>query len=65
MNCKFLKCPDVFINLSFDETGANEVALLVASVRLRVEHENWEASKKSHELVQLIHKFCHTTAACS
>jgi len=41
MDCKVLKCPDVFINLSFDETGANEDALLVASVRFRVEDENW------------------------
>jgi hypothetical protein len=53
MNCKVLKCPDVFINLSFHETGANEVALLVASVRLRVEDKNWETSKQSHELGQL------------
>ena len=45
MNCKVLKCPDVFINLSFDEMGANEVVLLVASVTLRVEDENWETSK--------------------
>ena len=53
MNCKFLKCSDVFINLSFDEIGANEVALLEKSVRLRVEDENRESSEQSRKLGQL------------
>jgi hypothetical protein len=50
MNCKVLNCPDV---LSFDEIGATEVALLVASASLRVENANWETAQQSHELGQL------------
>ena len=53
MNREVLKCSDVFINLSFDEICANEVAFLVASVRLREEDENWQTAKQSHEVGQL------------